>query len=70
MTEADQFLLEILEHGDIIGRDAAGRTVIALAGDDAALDALLSFGAEMAESEDDEEPSEVPPVHPCWLEAA
>lgn len=34
---------------DIIGRDRAGRTIIQLALDDAALDELLSFGAEAAE---------------------
>ena len=31
MSEAERLLRDILEHGDIIGRDAAGRTIVQLA---------------------------------------
>jgi hypothetical protein len=31
MSEADQILRDIVKHGDIAGRDAAGRTIIKLA---------------------------------------
>jgi hypothetical protein len=72
MSEADQLLLQILERGNIVGRDAAGRTIIQLTLDDVTLDKLMVFGADLAEGEDgcDDEPYEVPPVHACWLDAA
>jgi hypothetical protein len=58
MSEGEQLLQHILEHGDVIGRDRAGRTIIQLAVADTVLDELLSFGADAAESEDggDDEP--------------
>jgi hypothetical protein len=72
MTEAGQLLARILETGDIVGRDAAGRAVLQLALDDADLDALCAFGADAAESEDcgDDEPPAGPPVSHCWYDAA
>jgi hypothetical protein len=72
MTEAEQLLREILEHGDIIGRDAANQTIIQLPVDQPTLDRLMAFGADAAESEDggDDEPYEGPPMHACWFEAA
>lgn len=72
MCEAGELLRQILETGDVVGRDARGRTVIQLALDRAAFDRLMVFGADAAEREDggDDEPYEVPPVHACWLDAA
>ena len=72
MTEAEQLLRDILEHGDIIGRDAANQTIIQLAVDQTTLDRLMAFGADAAESEDggDDEPYEGPPMHACWFGAA
>lgn len=72
MCEAGELLRQILETGDIVGRDATGRTVIQLALDRATFDRLMVFGADAAEREDggDDEPYEVPPVHACWLDAA
>ena len=67
MAEAEQLLRQILESGDLVGRDGAGRTV-----DRPTLDQLMAFGADAAEREEDgdDEPCESPPVHACWLEAA
>jgi len=73
MTEAEQLLRQILEAGDIVGRDGAGRTVLQLAVDRATLDRLMAFGADAAEREDsgDDEPSyDEPLVRAGWLEAA
>ena len=63
MSEADQLLRDILDRGDITGRDASGRIVIELAVDRATFERLMAFGAELAEAEDggDDEP---------WLVAA
>ncbi len=57
-VEARALLHHLLEHGDVMGRDTAGRTIIQLAVDDWALERLLTFDAEAAELEpepDDEE---------------
>ena len=64
MNEARELLRHILETGDIVGRDRAGRTVIQLAVDRRTLDRLMAFGADAAEGEDggDDEPD--------WLAAA
>jgi hypothetical protein len=72
MSEAERILRAILEHGDIAGRDAAGRTIIQLAVDQGTFERLMAFGADKAEAEDggDAEPYEVPTVHACWFEAA
>jgi hypothetical protein len=69
MSEAEQLPREILENGDVVGWDGAGRNVIQLALDDAEMDRLMAFGADEAECEDagDDEPYEVPPVHACWF---
>jgi hypothetical protein len=51
-AEARVLLNHILEHGDIVGRDTAGRAIIKLAVDDWVLDKLMTFDAEAAELED------------------
>jgi hypothetical protein len=58
--QARTILHHLLEHGDIAGRDAAGRTVIALAVDDHLLERLLTFdaGAEDFEDTGDGEPDD------------
>lgn len=55
-------LREILEHGDLVGRDGAGRPVIQLAIDAGIFDRLMAFGVDDAEREEggDDELSEVP----------
>jgi hypothetical protein len=61
--EARALLHHLLEHGDVLGRDAAGQTIIQLAVDDWVLDKLMTFDAEAAGLEpepDDEEDG--PPV--------
>jgi hypothetical protein len=72
MSEAERLLRDILEHGDVVGRDSAGRTVLQLALTDAELDRLMAFGAEATEREDggDDELYEALPVQVCWLQAA
>ena len=62
-VEARALLHHLLEHGDIVGRDAAGRTIVQLAVDDRVFETLMTFDAEAAELEpeaDDEEDG--PPV--------
>jgi len=56
--EARALLHHLLEHGDIVGRDRAGRTVIQLALDDWVYEKLMTFDADAAELEDqgDDEP--------------
>jgi hypothetical protein len=58
MSDADMLLRDILERGDITGRDASGRIVIELAVDRPTFERLMVFGAELADAEDggDEEP--------------
>ena len=57
-AEARALLHHLLEHGDIVGKNTVGRTVIQLAVDDWVLDRLLAFDAGAAELEDvgDDEP--------------
>jgi hypothetical protein len=63
-AQARALLHHLLEMGDIVGRDAAGRTVIQLAADDWLLEQLLSFDSHSedlehrgdAEPDDDAEP--------------
>jgi hypothetical protein len=57
-AEARALLHHLLAHGDIVGRDAIGRTVVQLAVDDWALEKLLTFDAEATDLEDggDDEP--------------
>jgi hypothetical protein len=60
---ARALLHHLLEHGDIVGRDVAGQTIIQLAVDDRLLETLITFDAEAADLEpepDDEE--EGPPI--------
>jgi hypothetical protein len=66
MSEADELLRQILESGDIVGRDAAGLTVIQLAIDRRVLDRLMVFGANAVEAEDggDDEPYRAPKLGP------
>ena len=45
-------LPHLLEHGDIVGRDRAGRTIIQLTVDGWVLDKLMGFDADAAERED------------------
>jgi hypothetical protein len=42
----------LLERGDVVGNDTAGRTIIQLAVDDWTLERLMTFDAEAAELED------------------
>jgi hypothetical protein len=72
MSEAEQLLREILEHGDFVGHDGAGRTVLQLAVDRATFDRLMAFGTDAAEREDggDDEPYAFRPVQVYWLQAA
>ena len=51
-AEARGLLHHLLEHGDVVGSDPAGRTVIQLAVDDSLLEKLLAFDAEATELED------------------
>jgi hypothetical protein len=62
-VQARALLHHLLEHGDIVGRDAAGRTIVQLAVDDRVLETLMTFDADAAELEpepDDEEDG--PPI--------
>jgi hypothetical protein len=62
-VEARALLHHLLEHGDIVGRDAAGNTIIQLSVNDYVLETLMTFDADAAELEpepDDEEDG--PPV--------
>ena len=51
-AQARALLHHLLEAGDIIGRDAAGRAVIQLAADDWLLERLLTFDAASEDPED------------------
>jgi hypothetical protein len=51
-AQARALLHHLLEAGDIIGRDAAGRAVIQLAADDWLLERLLTFDAGSQDLED------------------
>ena len=51
-VEARALLHHVLEHGDIVGRDSAGRTVIQLLVDDWTLEKLMGFDVEAAELEE------------------
>lgn len=72
MSEADRLLHNILEGGDIVGKDAAGRIVIQVAVDRRDFEALMTFGAVEVESEDsgDAEPYENLPMSVCWFREA
>jgi hypothetical protein len=51
-AQARALLHHLLEAGDIIGRDAAGRAVIQLAANDWLLDQLMTFDAGAEDLED------------------
>jgi hypothetical protein len=51
-AEARALLHHVLEQGDVVGRDRAGRTIIQLAVDDLVLDKLMGSDADAAEGED------------------
>jgi hypothetical protein len=69
-SQARTILHHLLEHGDVAGRDAAGRTVITLAVDDGLLERLLTFDAGSTDLEDggDGEPDDEPEADgpPYW----
>jgi hypothetical protein len=48
---ARALLHHLLEHGDIVGRDAAGQTIIQLSVDDYVLETLMTFDADAADLE-------------------
>jgi hypothetical protein len=52
IAEAPALLHHLLEHGDIVGRDIVGGTMILVAVDDWGLEKLMTFDAEAAELED------------------
>jgi hypothetical protein len=62
-AEARELLHHLLEHGDIVGRDTVGRTIIQLAVDEWVLESLMTFDAEAAELEPEpDEEEDGPPV--------
>ena len=69
MREADRLLQTILEAGDLVGQDDAGRMVIQLAVEPRDFDHLMAFGADAVEAEDggDDEPYQCSPMSPCWF---
>lgn len=54
-SQARVILRYLLDHADVAGRDAVGRTVLALHVDDRLLDELAAFGAEDEDVEGDED---------------
>jgi len=68
-SEADRLLQVILEAGDLVGRDGAGRMVIQLAVARADFERLMAFGADAVECEGggDDEPYDCQPMSPCWF---
>jgi hypothetical protein len=61
-VQARALLHHLLEHGDIVGRDDAGRTIVQLAVDDRVLETLMTFDAEAAELEPEPDEENGPPV--------
>jgi hypothetical protein len=51
-AEARALLHHLLEHGDVVGKDTVGRTIIQLAVDDWTLEELATFDADAAKLED------------------
>jgi hypothetical protein len=60
-------LLHLLEHGDVVGRDVGGRTVIQLAVDDWVLEKLMAFDADAPELEDQGDAEPEPDDEEDWL---
>jgi hypothetical protein len=48
-AEARALLHDLLGHGDIVGRDTAGRTILQLALDDWVLEKFVTFDADAAD---------------------
>jgi hypothetical protein len=67
MSEAGRLLHNILEGGDIVGRDAAGRVVIQVAVDQRDFELLMSAVEVESECGGDNEPYECTPMSPCWF---
>jgi hypothetical protein len=69
MSESDRLLHNIIEGGDLVGRDHAGRMVIMLAIEPRDFEKLLTFGAVEVESEcsGDDEQYECAPMSACWF---
>ena len=62
-VQARALLHHLLEHGDIVGRDTTGRTIIQLAVDDRVLETLMIFDADAAELEPEpDEEEDGPPL--------
>jgi hypothetical protein len=72
-TAARALLHHLLEHGDIVGRDTAGHTIIQLSVNDCILETLMTFDADAAElepepdDEDDSPPVLLELVRPKWM---
>jgi hypothetical protein len=63
MPQLEALLHHLLDHGDIVGRDAAGQTIIQLSVNDYVLETLMTFNAEAAELEPEPDGEEDgPPV--------
>jgi hypothetical protein len=65
-AEGRLLLHHLLEHGDIVGTDATGRTIIQLAVDNQVLENLMTFDADAADRDDegDDEPEHRCTTHP------
>jgi hypothetical protein len=62
-AQARVLLHQVLEHGDVVGKDRAGRTIIQLAVDDRLLETLTTFDADAADLEPEPDHEEDgPPV--------
>ena len=55
-AEARGLLHHLLKHGDVVGKDSTGRTILQLAVDDHTLETLMSFDADELEDQGDDEP--------------
>jgi hypothetical protein len=65
-AQARALLHHVLEHGDVVGRDTVGRTIVQLAVDDRVLETLMTFYADAAELEP--EPDEEEDGRPAVVE--
>ena len=65
-ARARALLHHLLESGDIIGRDAVGRTVIRLAANDWLLDQLMTFDAGAEDLEDGGDAEDDGPAVLCF----
>jgi hypothetical protein len=69
LSESDRLLHNLLEGGDFVGHDDAGRVVMVLAIEPRDFDRLMAFGADDVEAEEggDDEPYQCSPMSPCWF---